>query len=120
MSPKIQFVDHRGIFPDPEVLPVRNSRAIESCVYRIPEPSERLINFNDDVMVVKPVPAGKFLQANRAARFFPRTPTSDMVRNDHAPHLQAARNDRRLLGRDFGFEIANTTPSTPHPHVRVY
>lgn len=116
--PDVKFVSHRDIFPDPEVLPVFNSRAIESCIHRIPGLSEHFIYFNDDVMVVKPVAVDSFFQANGVARFFPSGLNVNHGANSDAPHLQAGSNNRELLREEFGFEITNTMLHTPHPHVR--
>lgn len=50
------IVDHRLIFAGHEErLPVFNSRAIETMLWRIPGLSERYVYFNDDVMLLSPV-----------------------------------------------------------------
>lgn len=45
---QVTVVDHREIFPKPELLPVFSSTPIEMCVHRIPEISEHFISLNDD------------------------------------------------------------------------
>ncbi|WP_430868444.1 stealth conserved region 3 domain-containing protein [Demequina aurantiaca] len=116
--PDVKFVSHREIFPDPKVLPVFNSRAIESCIHRIPGLAEHFIYFNDDVMVAKPLAVDSFFQANGVARFFPSRLNVNHGANSDAPHLQAAGNNRELILKEFGFENTNTMLHTPHPHVK--
>jgi len=116
--PDVRFIDHADIFPNQGVLPVFNSRAIESCVHRIPGLAEHFIYFNDDVMVTKPLNPEAFFQGNGAAKFFPSNLQINFGANDDAPHLQAASNNRALILRDFGVEITQTMLHTPHPHRR--
>lgn len=55
------IVDHSIIFAGYEqCLPVFNSRAIETMLWRIPGLSERYVYFNDDVMLLSPVTADDF------------------------------------------------------------
>lgn len=52
----VEIVDHRTVFRDyEEYLPVFNSLAIESVMWRIPGLSEHFIYFNDDIMLTAPV-----------------------------------------------------------------
>lgn len=53
-NPRISIVDHKDILPH-DALPVFNSSAIESCLYKIPGLSEHFIVGNDDTLFVKPV-----------------------------------------------------------------
>lgn len=116
--PDVRFVNHREIFPNPAVLPVFNSRAIESCIHRIPGLSEHFIYFNDDVIVARPLEPTVFFQANGVARFFPSDRNINHGANSHAPHLQAGGNNRELMVEAFDFEATNTMLHTPHPHVK--
>jgi hypothetical protein len=53
---EIEIVDHSILFSGYEqVLPVFNSRAIETCTFRIPGLSENYVYFNDDFFLVRPV-----------------------------------------------------------------
>ncbi len=52
--PKLIWVDHKDIFPNPEVLPTFNSHAIEACLHRIDGLNERFIYLNDDMFVNSP------------------------------------------------------------------
>lgn len=52
----IEIVDHKVIFRDyEEYLPVFNSRAVETCIYRIPGLSENYVYLNDDFFLIRPV-----------------------------------------------------------------
>lgn len=53
---EIEIVDHSILFSGYEhVLPVFNSRAIETCTFRIPGLSENYVYFNDDFFLVRPI-----------------------------------------------------------------
>lgn len=53
---QIEIVDHTVLFRAHEnVLPIFNSRAIETCTYRIPDLSENYVYLNDDFFLVRPV-----------------------------------------------------------------
>jgi len=55
-SIQIEIVDHAVLFRGYEqVLPVFNSRAIETCTFRIPDLSENYVYFNDDFFLVRPI-----------------------------------------------------------------
>lgn len=52
----IEIVDHKVIFRDYEqYLPVFNSRAVETCIHRIPDLSENYVYFNDDFFLINPL-----------------------------------------------------------------
>lgn len=61
--PKITLVDHRDILPC-DALPVFNSHAIESCIYRIPGLSEHFILGNDDTLLLAPVSPNDFFHGD--------------------------------------------------------
>lgn len=55
-SIEIEIVDHAVLFRGYEsYLPVFNSRAIETCTFRIPGLSENYVYFNDDFFLVRPI-----------------------------------------------------------------
>ncbi len=57
----VEIVDHRTVFRGYErFLPVFNSLAIESVMWRIPGLSEHFLYFNDDIMLAAPVTPGDF------------------------------------------------------------
>lgn len=52
----IEIVDHKVIFRGYEqYLPVFNSRAVETCIHRIPDLSENYVYLNDDFFLIKPI-----------------------------------------------------------------
>lgn len=54
-STEIEIVDHKVVFKGYEsCLPVFNSLAIETMLWRIPGLSDRFIYFNDDVLLARP------------------------------------------------------------------
>lgn len=53
-NPKVQIIDHSQIFPA-DALPIFNSQAIESVIYKIPGLSEHFILGNDDTLFSMPV-----------------------------------------------------------------
>lgn len=65
--PEIEIVDHRVIFKGYEsFLPVFNSLAIETMLWRIPDLSEHYIYSNDDVMLVRPTTVEDFFVDGKA------------------------------------------------------
>jgi hypothetical protein len=48
---RVIHVHHDEIFPDPRMLPVFSSHAIETCIHRIPGLAEKFIYFNDDTYI---------------------------------------------------------------------
>lgn len=57
---KVKFHSHEDIFYFKESLPVFNSSAIEANFANIPNLSERFILFNDDMLILKPIPEERF------------------------------------------------------------
>lgn len=59
----IEIIDHKVIFSGYEqYLPVFNSLAIETMLWRIPNLSEHFIYFNDDLLLVNPVTSEDFFK----------------------------------------------------------
>ena len=61
--PKVTIVDHRAIAPE-DALPLFNSHAIESCIYKIPNLSEHFILGNDDTLFAQSVTPEHFFHAD--------------------------------------------------------
>lgn len=59
--PKLRIVRHDAYLPE-EYRPTFNSNAIELNLHRIPELSERFINFNDDMFVIGQTKKSDFFQ----------------------------------------------------------
>lgn len=52
----IEIIDHKIIFRGYETyLPVFNSRAVETCIHRIPDLSENYVYLNDDFSIIRPI-----------------------------------------------------------------
>ena len=111
--PKITIVDHKDILPA-DALPVFNSQAIESCIYRIPGLSEHFILGNDDTMFVKPT--------SRETFFVDGAPIVRLMRFNRKKALRRGnyhRTIRRmqdLIEADFGKKIY----LAPHHNFDAY
>lgn len=94
----VEIVDHRVIFRDYEgCLPVFNSRAIETCLFRIPQLSEHFIYFNDDLVLMKPtVPEDWFIGDKLIIRGQWRMIAPDALLSALKPHKQGQKR--------FGFK----------------
>ncbi|HLP04784.1 MAG TPA: Stealth CR1 domain-containing protein [Paludibacter sp.] len=67
---QIEIVDHAVLFRGYEhVLPVFNSRAIETCTYRIPGLSENYVYLNDDFFLVRPVGYDDWFRGDRIVAY---------------------------------------------------
>lgn len=65
--PPIEILDHKVIFKGYETfLPVFNSLAIETMLWRIPDLSEHFIYSNDDVILIKPTTVEDFFTEGKA------------------------------------------------------
>jgi glycosyltransferase involved in cell wall biosynthesis len=118
LFPDVTVVDHRAIFPDPSALPVFNSHAIEACLHRVPGLAEHFLCLNDDVMVVRPLPASRFFTSTGVAKFFPSTVKIGYATPDDQPHMQAGERNRELIRHEHGVEIVEALQHTPHAHRR--
>ena len=103
------IVDHKDIFEDDKnLLPVFNSRAIETKLYKIPGLSEYFVYFNDDMFLArevkktdffideKPVVRGKWLKFNENI-FYKRLFNSEKKRKK-AGHKKAQEMGAKILG----------------------
>jgi hypothetical protein len=97
---------------------VFNSHAIEACLHRVPGLAEHFLYLNDDVMVVRPLPAGRFFTSTGAPKFFPSTVKIGYSTPDDQPHMQAGERNREIVRREHGVEIVEALQHTPHAHRR--
>jgi hypothetical protein len=98
--PKIVWVDHSEIFPDPECLPTFNSHSIETCLHKISELNEHFIYLNDDFILNHPcLPSDFFDEAGRSlSHFEPYGMVYDSEESDGIPdYLQASMNSNKLI-----------------------
>jgi hypothetical protein len=117
----LEVVDHRSIFTDPSVLPVFNSRAIESQLHHIDGLSEHYLYLNDDVFFGGEGRASSFFHPSGLSQVFlaktdvidPNAPDSEDL-----PVTTAAKNTRLLLEREFQVSIGRKLQHVPHPQVR--
>jgi hypothetical protein len=113
---EITVVDHRELFPDPDVLPTFNSHAIETVLHRIPGLSEHFVYFNDDVLVGRPIQPELFFSPGGLARLsFSRTPIDYL---SVEPYARAWRSMADLVEQRFGARPLQVLRHTPHPMVR--
>lgn len=61
-NPKLRFHKHEDFFIYKDALPVFNSNAIEMNFSNIDELAEKFIIFNDDTMILKPLPEERFFR----------------------------------------------------------
>lgn len=118
--PKITMVDHRDIFTDTSVLPVFNSRALESQVHHIPGLSEHYLFMNDDVFFARPTNPSLFVMSNGLAKFFPSPKTLDASeRMPHdSPFMAASKNGRDFIAEQHGLTATRKFLHTPRVQSR--
>lgn len=116
-SDKIHWVMHSEVIP-PEHLPLFNSHAIETYLYKIPGLSERFIYFNDDVFVAAPVRPTDFFNAygqgvSRMEAYGMLHYLAGLTKDGVAEEWQhAAVNAGRLL-----YEQNKVLPTSLHHHA---
>ncbi|WP_394216752.1 Stealth CR1 domain-containing protein [Brachybacterium vulturis] len=117
---RLRVIDHRELFPDPEVLPVFNSQAIESVLHRIPDLAEQFLVMNDDGFFLREQQPIQYFSPTGRPKFFP-SPTKINDLGDAAePHEASGANNRRLLEEKLGVSITQGMLHTPLPHRRSY
>ncbi|MDR1652922.1 MAG: Stealth CR1 domain-containing protein [Prevotellaceae bacterium] len=98
----IKIIDHKVIFAGYEqYLPIFNSRAIESMLFRIPDLSENFVYFNDDVFLLRPVQAADWFVDNKIV-------TIGQWRNIFFDRLLRYIAIPKEGIRPFGFKFAQT------------
>ncbi|MFD7293873.1 stealth family protein [Streptomyces sp. NPDC059897] len=113
---RINVVDHREIFTDPDALPTFNSHAIESQLHHIKGLAEHFLYFNDDVFLGRPALPQDFFLANGISKFFPSRALLPPVGSsgaDDVPVSAAGVTNRRLLAARFGSSITRKMKHTP-------
>jgi hypothetical protein len=117
----VKVIDHREIFPDPSVLPVFNSHAIEACLHRIPGLAERYLYLNDDFLLGDEVAPDDFFTA--AGLIKAQLSPSQFV-YDGQPHDAAIPTDwasyhvRRIIEGEFGLPVRSRAKHIPYPQLR--
>ncbi|WP_167854724.1 stealth conserved region 3 domain-containing protein [Mangrovimicrobium sediminis] len=115
-DPRVTPVSHEAVFPDPAVLPVFNSRAIESNLHRIEELAEHFLYFNDDFFLCRPVEKGDFFDAQGNVYVFPsKHDMPDPEKADLSPFEHGALNTCRLVYQETGYMPAKRLHHAPYP-----
>ncbi|OKJ20618.1 hypothetical protein AMK21_11650 [Streptomyces sp. CB00316] len=119
-APGLTVVDHRDILPA-SALPVFNSHAIETCLYRIDGLSEDYLYLNDDVFFGRPVRAEHFFHGNGIARipFSPYKLGLGLPHSTEPAPNSAGKNVRRVIQKQHDRFITNKFLHTPHPQSRA-
>lgn len=117
---RIRVVDHRDLFPDPEVLPVFNSHAIETVLHRIPGLAEHFLYLNDDVLLMREQEASQYVTPMGLPRFFPSPTKINDLGDLSEPHESAGQRNRELLRARHGVSITQAMLHTPYPHRVSY
>ncbi|WTW94890.1 stealth family protein [Streptomycetaceae bacterium NBC_01309] len=118
--PRVEVVDHRDIFTDPDALPTFNSHAIESQLHHIDGLAEHFLYFNDDVFLGRPVTPATFFHANGLAKHFtsPSQVKLGPSGRDDAPVVAAGKNNRALISAAFARVPVQKFKHAPHALLR--
>lgn len=117
---RLRVVDHSEIFPDPGVLPVFNSQAIESVLHRIPGLAEHFLVMNDDGFILREQQPVQYFSAAGRPKFFPSPTKINDLGDRSEPHEASGANNRRLLEEKYGMTITQGMLHTPLPQLRDY
>lgn len=111
----IEIVDHRVIYRDFEpCLPVFNSLAIETMLWRIPGLAEQFIYFNDDMMLVAPTKETDFFRNGKVVL---RGSWSDHTDRPVSFHGENQQQAARLFGHDLKHFFS--VPHVPYAMLRT-
>ncbi|MDG1685294.1 MAG: Stealth CR1 domain-containing protein [Flavobacteriaceae bacterium] len=118
---KIKVVDHTEIFDDNKsLLPVFNSRSIETKIHHIPGLAEHFIYFNDDMILLRPVSKSDFFLDNLPVLRGKWKPFKENIlykklhfkkKVNQAGHVYAQEKSAKILGFQKLFKFHHT----PHP-----
>ncbi len=118
---QIGRVAHERIFPDTRVLPTFNSRAIESNLHRIPGIGERILYFNDDFFLCRPMQPEDFFPGQGKVSVFPSKHDIPYgCTTGLRPIDYGALNACKLLIRDFDYRPAKKLHHSPYPLLRSH
>lgn len=112
-NPKLTVVDHSEIIPS-EYIPVFNSNAIETSIYKIPGLSEHFLYSNDDMFINRPLTKSFFFWHGKP-----------IVRVKYAPINETSLYQVQLLNaiklgeHYFAAEIPSFSQRTWAPHHNI-
>ena len=115
--PKITVVDHSQILPK-EYLPVFNSNAIETGIYKIPGLSEHFLYANDDTFINRPLKRSFFFKKGKPIVRVRPQPPLNLISQYHRQIL----NVIELAEKDFDSLIPRLSDRqfTPHHNIDAY
>ncbi len=115
---KVKIIDHQQIFKGyADYLPTFNSRAIETCIHRIPDLSEHFIYLNDDFFIINPTTKNDFFTEEGYPilrgiwQNFEEKKLFKKDKKEKAGHKQAQEKAAKILG----FHKLYRFKHTPHP-----
>lgn len=115
-NPKVQVVDHSQIFPA-DALPIFNSQAIESVMYKIPGLSEHFIYGNDDMLLAAPVePSDFFNEDGTTIVRLSGTRMRDKKRFTGDMYVRVVHKMRDYIYERFGVKVQYK----PHHNLDAY
>lgn len=117
-DPRVVVVDHRQVFPDPDVLPTFNSHAIEACVHRVPGLADRFVYLNDDVIPIAQVDEGAFFD-DAGRPLVPLGLSLNQRTRGSAAWWSAATNAARLVDLELGPAPRRMLRHAPIPMTRA-
>lgn len=114
-NPKISIIPHEQIFPQ-DALPTFNATAIEMCVPKIKNLSERFILMNDDTMFNKKIKPGFFFtEKGKAIVLYNHYPKHSSNLNKWKQsvdeYTQTLINSANILDVNFGKKMYTYRPS---------
>lgn len=115
--PRVRVLRSEDFFADPTVLPTHNSHAVESQLHNIPELSEHFLYSNDDMFFGRPVGPELFFTTGGVSRFIEANTRIGLGEADisRSGFENAARVNRALLMRRFGYTIVRHLEHAPAP-----
>jgi hypothetical protein len=117
----INVVSHKQIFADPDVLPVFNSHAVESQLHHLDGLAEHFLYLTDDILLARPLAPEAFFSPNGLSQVYPSRSKVALGPVDPSvdqPWTAAAKNNRRMVQRDFGRHLTIRMKHTPYPMRR--
>ncbi len=116
------WLTHEEIFPSIMDLPTFNSHAIECCLHKIPNLSEKFIYFNDDVFVNRPAYFSDFFDetGRSISNLEPYGMAgTDNIFDDEKDYLFAAKNSHDLISENFpNYKARQLHRHVPHALIK--
>lgn len=127
-NPKLNVVRHSDYIPE-KYLPTFSSRTIEFNFHRIPGLADKFVNFNDDMMIIRPVKAKDFfchglpcdsavLAPSRVQAgdwFYAPITNSAVIGKYFTAHGAVAANPFKWLNLRYGRDLIRTLFMLPYP-----